>query len=175
MVKHWGQLINTDCKVIKINDSWIYPIFRNGSTSLCDVKDRLCINEEIKECDNIQVLIRDPKVRFISGVNQYCRLNKVEVQQTWSEIAQNILIDRHFAPQAMWLLHLYKFYKGKVTLRPFSDIGAFTQRHTQVFPTEKIQVDILDQFVNVDYTLLRLFGRAVDLKDIVEETADALS
>ena len=58
----------TDCEVVKIKDLYVYPIFKNGSHELMRQKDKLIINNDIKNLKNIVVILRDPTERFISGV-----------------------------------------------------------------------------------------------------------
>lgn len=175
MLKAWSKLLNTECKVIRLGDNYVYPIFRNGSTSLFKSQEQLYTNEQITACDNIQILIRDPKLRFVSGINEYGRRNDIDVQKVYADAKTGKLVDRHFAPQSMWLLHLYKYYKGDVTLRHFHDIGKFTDKHNHVFPGDKVYVSALEEYVEVDYKLVYLVDRTLPLGDIIKETRHALS
>lgn len=175
MLKAWSKLLNTECKVIRLGENYVYPIFRNGSTSLFQSQEQVYVDEEIDTCSHINILIRDPKLRFVSGINEYARRNKMTVEQVYSEAKKGNLVDRHFAPQAMWLLHLYKYYKGDVTLRHFHDIGKFTKEHRHVFPGDKIYLPALEEFVEVDYKLLYLIERKLSLGDIIKEIRYALS
>jgi len=43
----------TDCEVVKIKDLYVYPIFKNGSHELMRQKDKLIINNDIKNLKNI--------------------------------------------------------------------------------------------------------------------------
>jgi hypothetical protein len=76
MLKHWANLLNTDCRVYALGDNFVYPIMRNGSNSLRAVVGREYVNHEINKCENILVFLRDPADRFISGLNEYCKQNK---------------------------------------------------------------------------------------------------
>ena len=106
---NWNNLINTECVAVDVGGVTVYPIFRNGSTSLFRACNKRYVNDEIKACENIQILIRDPSDRFVSGVNMYSEQNNLGFEETWSKAQQGILVDRHFCPQYIWLLHLYKF------------------------------------------------------------------
>ena len=93
MLNHWSSLLTTDCNVIKVKNFIIYPIFRSGWTSLTSVASKTYTNKEIAMFDNINVLIRDPKDRFISGVNYYCQTNNLDVKKTWLLISKKKLIN----------------------------------------------------------------------------------
>ena len=120
-------------------------------------------------------MIRDPGDRFVSGINEYCRQNNLNVEETWKLVDQNRLIDRHFAPQYMWLLHLYKFYKGAVTLKPFSHIKKITNIHKKKDKGKKVSVALLKSFVEVDYQLMDHCDKTIQLGDLIKEHINVLS
>jgi len=69
MLTHWNKLLTTACTVIDIGVNTIYPIFKNGSSSLMAVADKTYVNKQIANCNNIIILLRDPEERFVSGIN----------------------------------------------------------------------------------------------------------
>ena len=109
------SILSGDCIVCKIGSRAVYPIFRVGSMSLKAEASKTYTNEKIKFA-NIDVLIRDPGDRFVSGVNEYARQINADVESTWQQIYDGKIIDKHFAPQYVWLMHLQKFHTGTVTL-----------------------------------------------------------
>jgi len=176
MMKGYNQLLNTDCVVVRIDQVSVYPIFRVGSTSLMAAADQKYTNREIAKCRNIHVLLRNPEQRFISGLNEYCRQKNLDVAGTWTMVQQGKLIDRHFAPQYMWLMHLYRYYKGTVTLKPFEHIKEITDVHEREFKLKKkIQVKPLKHFIEVDYLLMRRLHQSIELGQLIEEHRNALS
>ena len=175
MLKHWPNLLATDCKVVKVKDSHLYPIYRNGSTSLYMAQSELLVNEQIAKCKHIEIIIRDPASRFVSGINEYSRTHKLEIMQTWQDVKSGLLMDRHFAPQVIWLLHLYKFYKGTVTLRDFNTLSKYTEIHKAKFPGEKTAIPVISELVDADHKLIPLMNKTSELGDIVEEFKDVLS
>ena len=82
MLTHWNRLLNTDCTVIDIGSHTVYPIFRVGYTSLMSDADQTYTNRQISKCEHIDILIRNPIDRFVSGVNEYCRQNSLDVKKT---------------------------------------------------------------------------------------------
>ena len=139
--------------------------------SACDKK---YVNEEIRACNNIDILIREPEARFVSGVNEYCRQNNLDVKSTWNLINEGKVYDRHFTPQYVWLLHLYKFYKGFVTIRPFTHISNITDVHERK-NEPKIDVPICESFVAVDRQLTRHYNETVNIGYLIKRHKHALS
>jgi hypothetical protein len=181
MLKKWHTLLTGDCLVITIGNRTVFPIFRNGSTSLIASKEQSYSNQEIANCHNIQILIRDPIERFSSGVNEYSRQHGVGVDQVINSVLTDDLVDKHFAPQHIWLLHLYKFYKGTVTLRPWTDIVTFTSLHrvakdyrTGDFKKKEITTHP-EMFIKPDSRFGKWFGTETLLGDILKDSKDVLS
>jgi len=175
MLTHWNKLINTDCAVVKIGEHYVYPIFRNASTSLFDAADATLVNTKIKKCKDIHIFLRDPEHRFISGINEYCLQNNLEVEKTWHEVWEGKLIDRHFAPQWLWLLHLYKYYKGDVVIKPFVSINNYCKVHAHKTKIKKEAVALLHDFVAVDYELLKHTNEKIKLEFLIKEYKNVLS
>ena len=153
MLKHWNDLLTTDCIVIDVGPHTIYPIFKNGSSSLMAVANKTYINKQIANCNNIIILLKDPGERFVLGINQYCKEYNLDIRDTWELVFDNKIINRHFAPQWLWLFHLYKFYRGKVILKPFKTIKEYCKVHTNK-EKKKTDVALIKQFVEVDYELI---------------------
>lgn len=172
-----NSILQSDCLVVGIRKHFVYPIFRVASTSLIAESQRSYLNKEIqKECADIQIFIRDPEARFISGVNQYSRQHGIGVQDTWEKACNDKLVDQHFVPQYIWLVHLRKYYNGLVTLRPFSDVDLFTQKHRgHETKDKKTPVDILRKFVDVDFKLLKLINKSIELDEIVRRFKNEMS
>jgi hypothetical protein len=177
MPYNFNDLLNADCRVIKIGNQFVYPIFKVGSNSLFAEADTVFLNNEIRDrCGDIQVLIRDPEKRFISGINYYCQQNNLKVNDTWQLVSQEKLIDRHFAPQYMWLVHLSRFYSGVVTLRPFTDITNFTKGHKGKSIKENlVQVEIIRNLVDIDIKLRQFYNKKIKIKELVRRYKNAMS
>ena len=169
MLSGWNKLLNTDCIVIDVGPHTVYPIFRVGSSSLLFAADKKYTNKQIAKCNHIDILIRDPGDRFVSGVNKYCQQNNLDIKETWKLIEQGRLVDRHFAPQYMWLLHLYKFYNGTVMLKPFHTIKKITNLHKKKDENKKVDVALLKSFVEVDYRLMEHYNKTSQLGELIKE------
>lgn len=174
MLTHWNKLLNTDCTVVDIGPHTVYPIFRVGFSTLSSVCERKYVNKQIAECKHIDVMIRDPGDRFVSGINEYSRQNNLDVEETWKLVEQGKLVDRHFAPQYMWLLHLYKFYKGTVTILPFDHIKQITSVHKRE-DYINTPVPLLKSFLNVDYAIVQHYNETFGLGRLIERYRNVLS
>ena len=177
MFRHWQKLFNTDCVVLVVGAHTVYPIFRVGSTSLRLSSSKSILNEQIKSCTDIQVLLRNPDERFVSGLNEYCRQHKLDVKTVRERLQSDQIIDRHFAPQYLWLVNLYRFYKGDVTLRSFDYIKKITNLHVfkDKVNMKKTIVDPVPEYVDVDHRLLDLIDQKVSLGNLIKEYKNVLS
>ena len=171
---HWNNLLNTDCVVVDVDTHSIYPIFRVGHTSLMYACQKKYVNSEIKKLDHIDIMIREPEERFVSGVNKYCKDNKLNVESTWKKINNGTLQDRHFAPQYVWLLHLYKWYKGSITIWPFNKIKDITDVH-HAKSKKKIDVPVVESLVAVDRHLIKYYNKTLDIGYLIKKYKHALS
>ena len=175
MLTHWNRLLNTDCKVYELGENFVYPIMRNGSSSLRSVVGHKYTNKEIQKCKDIVVFLRDPADRFVSGLNEYCRQNNADLTQTWQLVKQGKFIDRHFSPQWIWLLHLSRFYQGKVSLKLVKDLVTYCKVHLHVSRNNDTDVKLLDDFVQADQELMKYIGQTIDLEILVRKCKNVLS
>jgi|TARA_R110001592_G_scaffold205969_1_gene456650 hypothetical protein len=136
--------------------------------------DKTYVNSHIAECKHIDVMIRDPGDRFVSGVNEYCRQNNLNVEETWKLVEQGKLVDRHFSPQYLWLLHLYKFYKGTITILPFDHIKQITSVHKKKGDINE-PVPLLKSFLNVDHAIIEHYNETFELGKLIERYRNVLS
>jgi len=175
MLKHWANLLNTDCRVYALGDNFVYPIMRNGSTSLRAVVGREYVNHEINKCENILVFLRDPADRFISGFNEYCLLYKVDPIQTYNLVKRGKLLNRHFSPQWLWLLHLSKYYKGMISLMSLKDIGSYCNKHLHKSKNKIADVEPLDNIVQADQELMKHVGQTINIQLLMRRCKNVLS
>lgn len=136
------ELYPNDCEVVEMlsHNQFVYLIQKNGSSSLRrEIRDnnlKVYRNQEISELDTIDVYVRDPKQRYISGVNTYIQfLNRDHPQLDtntciWFATRYNFL-NRHYLPQFLWLVNLSRFCRAdtKIRLRNFKDIANITKHN----------------------------------------------
>jgi hypothetical protein len=140
MLSHLDRILFPDrCEVIEIIPSqrYVYPIFKNGSSNLFLAAEanswRIKINEQIRHLTDIDIVIRRPEERFISGVNTYVQLTIESNPQLDPEtvlwFAKNYLfLNKHYCPQFHWILHLSRYTNNDARLNFISmdDIKSIT-------------------------------------------------
>ena len=147
------------CEVIEIEASqrYIYPIFKNGSSSLLEharqQNYKILINEQIKRAPIIDVILRDPLSRFISGIQTFVhnvkKENPILDVATILYFAENYLfLNRHYTPQLSWLINLSRYADAKLRLHNMDTLSTFTPLSWT--PPKDIQFDqtVLDRLSN---------------------------
>jgi hypothetical protein len=185
-------LFPNKCEVIKFDTAYIYPIFKNGSSSLIRYAQqqgyKTIVNTQIKKAEIVEVILRDPLPRFLSGFNTFVyntkRDNPHLDTDTIIYFAENYLfLNRHYAPQLSWLLNLNKYLNTdtKLRLRGMECLSQFTP--LTVTPQEEQLVDdkVIDRLKNnvhnemylrLDTLLLDLVGQELTFKQILEYLED---
>jgi len=132
MLDYLGKtLFPGDVEVLEIipQHRYVYPIFKNGSTSLRKSNYLAVSNQELKNLTNIEVFVRNPHNRFLSGVHTY--INKLgpeyDSQTVLNLISQNLYLNRHFCPQLYWILNLSRFTSATLTIKPIEELSLITE------------------------------------------------
>ena len=210
ILQHWNKLLTTECKAIKIpwpskvtaggtqltNDGFvIYPIFKNGRTSLYHYslkkQAKTFINEQLKSLKHIHVFLREPEERFISGVNTYIEFENLGSQEDaiLKQIEEMKICDRHFIPQYFWLMHLSKYFKGSVRLATIEELRlTISTRDEPVKPNgteiphvtkirkEKIKKINFKNYIDVDKKIIKKYiNKTVVLENLIKEFHNVLS
>lgn len=178
------------CEVIEIEASrrYIYPIFKNGSSSITEYsqaqKRKILFNEQIKKITDIDIILRDPLERFISGINTYVSNTKrdnpeLDVDTIIYFAETYLFLDRHYAPQFSWLVNLTR-YAGKTTklhLYGMERLNEFTPLSINPNETMMLSLEVVDRlksnihnemFLRIDNLLLKLIGQALTFDEILK-------
>ena len=130
------------CDVIEVVPSqrYVYPIFKNASSSLhyqaIQSNWRIIFNEQIKKLSHIEVILRDPQQRLVSGFNTFIQ----HVLQENPELDQNtvvwfaknyLFLDTHYCPQFFWLINLARYLSPDtaLTFRHMNSVAEITPLH----------------------------------------------
>ena len=176
------------CEVIKVTSQhFVFPIFKCGRSSLTEsMADKGWTFVPESEIKNIlcpvTIFLRDPKERFVSGVNtfiQHLQSNDLDTHTILYFVNRYLFLNRHYAPQFFWMLNLYR-YSGPdtyVNFRPMTDISLLTtfHSHANVEPVtdqllEKIQLfdwSKLELYFYLDQILLDHMGKTVKICDLI--------
>ena len=191
MLSQLDHIIFPDrCEVIEIIPSqrYVYPIFKNCSTSLRVAakqnKWRIRVNEQIKKINSIDVILREPQDRLISGINTFIQfilrdnpgLDRTTVQ--W--FAQHYLyLNRHYCPQFLWLVNLARFLNTDTKLNFISmdDIDTITTIHrnpdgiitaTSNFVNEINEIKNNEMYHRIDTILFRCIGNSMSFCQLLQ-------
>jgi hypothetical protein len=143
MLSYLDRIIFPDrCDVIEVVPSqrYVYPIFKNASSSLyyeaIQSNWRIIINEQIKKLNQIEIILRDPQQRLVSGFNTFVqhvlRDNPELDRHTVIWFAKKYLfLDRHYCPQFVWLVSLSRYLSANavLTFRHMDSVADITLLH----------------------------------------------
>ena len=175
------------CEVIEIEASqrYIYPIFKNGSSSLLEharqQNYKILINEQIERAPIIDIILRDPLSRFISGIQTFVhnvkKENPILDVDTILYFAENYLfLNRHYTPQLSWLINLSRYSDAKLRLHSMDALSTFTPltwTHLKDIQFDQTVLDRLsnnvhnEMYLRLDNLLLQLIGQELTFKDIL--------
>ena len=175
MLSQLDNLIFPDrCDVLEVSPQrFVYPIFKNGFSSLSSSGFRIIDHEELSNLDTVEIFVRDPIERFFSGLNSYVGQNEHLDRDTVITLAVNhLFINRHFAPQFHWLVNLRRFTRAKIKINPINKLSKITNLHLNE-NKNKIKHEILQFpkvlfYMQLDKILTEKFlGHTVSFPDIV--------
>lgn len=143
---------------------FVYPIFKNGSSSLNEYADQINCRrlqgKEINAIDSeVHVYLRDSRSRFVSGVNTFVQHNAdLDLHTVLKLVNQCLFLNRHFAPQFFWIINLARYLPEHVpmVLHHIDELKSVTPLHSDA----KIQpptADFLDRFNGMNWNSMELY------------------
>ena len=177
------------CEVVEIplHNQWVYLIQKNGSSSLRiqQSRDNLAVftNSEISTLDYVDVYIRNPRVRYVSGINTYLQ----HLQRDHPELDYSTafwfarrykFLNTHYLPQFHWLANLscYMHRDAKIRFRNFKEFNNITNlnfnesaRVPAKFVDTLFQDDTdIELWLFLDQILLDLAGQEMTWSQLVD-------
>ena len=137
------------CEVIEFSDPqrFVYPIFKNGHSSLHEFagsnKLKILLNEQIKNVKKIEIVLREPQERFISGVNTFVFNTKrdnpnLDINTIIYFVENYLFLNRHYAPQLSWLVNLSRYSDAEFNLHHMDYITHLTNINVKPKDEQKI-------------------------------------
>jgi hypothetical protein len=177
MLSQLDNIIFPDrCDVLEIAPSqrYVYPIYKNGSSSLYHSGFRLLENDELENIQVVDIYVRNPYDRFVTGVNTFLQHNHDLDRTTVLYFINNYLfLNRHFCPQFHWLVNLQRFTDAKIRINSIDTLSEITQlkvnqSHDPLLD-ECLGTEKLHFYLSVDKVLTEdLLGQVVSFRLIVE-------
>ena len=177
------------CEVVSLplHNQWVYLIQKNGSSSLRiqQSRDNLAVftNSEISTLDYVDVYIRNPRVRYVSGINTYLQ----HLQRDHPELDYSTafwfarrykFLNTHYLPQFHWLANLscYMHRDAKIRFRNFKEFNNITNlnfnesaRVPAKFVDTLFQDDTdIELWLFLDQILLDLAGQEMTWSQLVD-------
>lgn len=177
MLSQLDNIIFPDrCDVLEIVPSqrYVYPIYKNGSSSLYESGFRLMDHDELRNIPVVDIYVRNPYDRFVTGVNTFLKHNNNLDHATVLHFIRNYLfLNRHFCPQFYWLVNLQRFTDAKIRINPItalSDITALRVNQSEdPLLDEALSTEKLHFYLSIDKVLTEdLLGKTVPFKLIVQ-------
>jgi hypothetical protein len=176
------------CEVVEmpLHNQWVYLIQKNGSSSLRiqQSRDNLAVftNDEISALDYVDVYIRNPRARYVSGINTYLQ----HLQRDHPELdyltafwfaRRYKFLNTHYLPQFHWVANLSKYLRDDTLIRfrnfqTFGNIAdinddAKVNKPTQEFIKQLFQDDkSIELWLYLDQILLDLAGQEMTWKQL---------
>jgi hypothetical protein len=197
MLSHLDRIIFPDrCEVIEVIPSqrYVYIIFKNGHSSFFTPQKRnnwpIRINQQIQKINSIDVIVRNPAERLVSGINTFIQhtlrdnpdLDPATVQ--WFALNYQSL-NRHYAPQFLWLVNLARFLNpdAKLNFLPMSAIGELTGRDSKpegVVPAsgeltqQVLSIKHNEMYQRIDTVIFECIGQSLTFNELLQQikTAD---
>ena len=166
------MLTNLDCELypdlcevaeMPLHSQWVYMIQKNGTSSIRNDPNNtynILVNQEILDLDCVDVYIRNPKSRYVSGINTFVqhtlRDNPDLDQDTllWAATRYQFL-NRHYLPQILWLVNLSRYLRSDAKLRirnfrDYKDIMLMNHDAEVIPPSASIKQKILSNTRDVE-------------------------
>ena len=169
-------LFPDQCQILEVGpDRYVYPIFKNGSSSLLAANPRALNYFEMRELRTVEVFLREPFERYISGVQTYLRQNThLDRATALTMIDEYLFLNSHFSLQFHWIVNLQKFTDAWMYFRPIEELHTATEHTWNVLARDEVLVNYfgnnqkLKYYLQLDKILYEDFmGKTVPLKQII--------
>jgi hypothetical protein len=177
MLSQLDNIIFPDrCEVLEVAPQrYVYPIYKNGSSSLYNSGFRILDSAELPSLDVVEIFVRDPFERFQSGVTTWLHHNTpAHHKETLLWVINNhLFLNRHFCPQFHWLVNLRRFADAKIKINPISKLSEVTALHENLNYNKINYNRVLDPkvqfYLQIDKILTEtLLGQTVAFSEIVD-------
>ena len=178
------------CEVVEmpLHNQCVYLIQKNGNSSLRlqQARDNLAVftNDEIRALDYVDVYIRNPRARYVSGVNTYLQHLQRDHPELDSATAfwfakRYKFLNTHYLPQFHWLANLSRYLRSdaKIRIRDFKDFNKITdiRSRAEIVPPTTEFIDCLltdntdlELWLYLDQILLDLAGQEFTWSELLD-------
>jgi hypothetical protein len=177
---------------------YVYPIHKNASSTIARVAIRELNYFEIRELQTIDVYLRDPFERYVSGVQTYLRYHPEFDRETALKFIEEFLfLNNHFSLQFHWIVNLSRMTDAWLHFRHVDELKSVTHEVLNALTRDQtlierfrdhsklhyyLQLDKILYHEFMDQTVpIRAVGRHIESKysylyrEIIERSKDLCS
>ena len=141
-------------------------------------------NEQLRRIDTIDIVLRDPQLRFVSGINTFVYNIKRDHpnldEDTIIYFAETYLfLNRHYSPQMSWLVNLSRYIRNDTKLRFGGMESLYKYTPLSISPDEEkiFSPDVInrlqsnihnDIYIRLDNCLVDLIGQQLTYTEVLE-------
>lgn len=166
MISYIDPILFPDqCHIYEVAPNrYVYPIFKNGSSSLSS-SARQINYRELEQVQEVEVFLRDPFERYVSGVQTYlAHLGTGYDRDTMLKvIAEFLFLNRHFALQFHWLINFARHSNAWIHFRPLEELETATEFTYNIVSRDTSLIDYfkdnskLNYYLQLDYIVYQNF------------------
>ena len=154
----------------------VYPIYKNASSSLHETAISTLGTDKIGQLKHIEVFVREPFERYVSGVQTYLRHNPhLDRATALSMIDEYLFLNRHFTLQFHWVMNLIRFNPDvQMTFRTMEELDNATDLTWNALTRDQTLIDYFTEneklwfYLQLDKILTEDFiGQTVKFKTII--------
>lgn len=179
MLSYLDPIIFPDeCEILDMGDRLVYPIFKNGSSSLKGKNPLIISPSQLRnKVSHVHVYLREPFERYVSGVQTYLRHNThLDRATVLTMIDQYLFLNRHFALQFHWLVNLVRHTNDPwITINSMDDLGDVTELTWNALERDETILEYfqlnkkLQFYLQLDNILLEFVGHTVKFAEVLAQ------
>ena len=155
---------------------YVYPIYKNASSSLFEAAKSVLSVERLNQIGHVEVFVREPFERYVSGVQTYLRLNPhLDRATALSMIDEYLFLNRHFTLQFHWLINLIRFNSDLwITFKTMKELNNATDLTWNALTRDETLIEYFKEnkklwfYLQLDKILTEDFiGKTVKFKEIL--------
>ena len=150
-------LFPDECEVLEVSPmDYVYPIFKNGSSGLKEKAIRTLTTDQLFKLGNVNIYVRDPFERYVSGVQTYLRYNShLDRATALTMINEYLFLNRHFSLQFHWVMNLKRFNPDIwMTFKPMSELADNVNETWNAISRDETLIDYFKENEKLHFYLL---------------------
>jgi len=133
---------------------YVYPIYKNASSTIARVAIRELNYFDIRELTTIDVYLRDPFERYVSGVQTYLRYRpELDRETTLKFIEEFLFLNSHFSLQFHWIINLSRMTDAWLHFRHVNELNSVTHEVWNTLTRDETLVDRFRDHSKLHYYL----------------------